>query len=106
MTQHSSIMSQSEMALPQGPLRIGGIAVALLGVFVLVGWYAHWTAILKMYSGMDAMKFNTALHSVRYRHDTIDNPIRSSRERNWLPCDGRGYWDNAGDSDSVPLRHR
>jgi PAS domain S-box-containing protein len=61
MYQQSPINTLAGEALPHTTLRVGGTAVALLGIIVLIGWNAHWTAILEMDSGTAAMKFNTAL---------------------------------------------
>jgi ascorbate-specific PTS system EIIC-type component UlaA len=61
MYQQPSMKAVAGGPLSDGMLRSGGAAVVLLGILVLIGWYAHWTALLEMYSGTAAMKFNTAL---------------------------------------------
>jgi PAS domain S-box-containing protein len=61
MYQQLSMKAVAGGPLSDGMLRSGGAAVVLLGILVLIGWYAHWTALLEMYSGTAAMKFNTAL---------------------------------------------
>jgi PAS domain S-box-containing protein len=38
----------------------GGFA-AIIGVMVMIGWYAHWLAIVQIIPGLVPMKFNTAL---------------------------------------------
>ncbi len=41
--------------------RVAGVAVALLGLTVLVGWYTHDTALLRVQPAFVAMAYNTAL---------------------------------------------
>jgi PAS domain S-box-containing protein len=44
--------------------RLCGLFTLALGLMVLIGWYAHWPAIVQIFPGLVPMKYNTALEFI------------------------------------------
>ena len=41
--------------------KVAGVFAFVVGVMVLIGWYAHWNAVVQMMPNLVPMKYNTAL---------------------------------------------
>lgn len=61
MSQQLSMRTMAGGPLPYSVLRLASAAVALFGISVLIGWHAHWTALLETFPGSASTKYNTAI---------------------------------------------
>lgn len=64
--------------------RYSGAAVAIFGLLVAVGWFAHWRPLLQMLPGSAPMQFNTALCFVLSGAGLLLLTTRHANHARWL----------------------